>query len=538
LKALVILAIASVAEQAQILAVRSETEGGRRALKVLAAEPLDASVRREGPEVVVLLSGTARSGLAPPPALEPIESIRFDSRDTGLALRVRVPAEVPYEVRRDGTLLTVVFGAPAQEAPPSPPQPPSLEELYKRILPVPVEPVAPAEPIESEAPEGEVREIEGQRTGFRLAFLRLHPGITASYVDADTSLLDRPQPVRARYFQLQPRLQASSDSERLSFDYEPRFRRGSSIEVLKVTSHMANAAVRFPLSESLLLTVSDHYARGALETDEVDPGREYFFGLGRFRRNLAVAGVRFDTGGRLGFDTTGFWDRVRMEEGSGFFDHERLGGSAALRYELGANVRSSLGYHLERVPPPEARPIVESTAHSVRLAAEGEVLPLLMGNVSIGYRVQRAPRAEERGRSYRGLELTADLTKEFSRASTLKVSASRSTRVSAFESNAFYVASSVAAQLRLPLPFSFALAAGAGYHWNDYRTLASELGVPRKDRLSGWSLGLGRPINRWSFVRADYRKDRRTSNLAGFSNEGRAIIVQLGLGLSHASPNP
>jgi hypothetical protein len=75
------------------------------------------------------------------------------------------------------------------------------------------------------------------------------------------------------------------------------------------------------------------------------------------------------------------------------------------------------------------------------------------------------------------------------------------------------------------------LSGGVGYHRNDYRTVASGLGAPRRDDVWAWFAGLGRPIGRWAFLRADYRRERRDSNLSAFDIESEAVIVQLGVGL-------
>jgi hypothetical protein len=60
--------------------------------------------------------------------------------------------------------------------------------------------------------------------------------------------------------------------------------------------------------------------------------------------------------------------------------------------------------------------------------------------------------------------------------------------------------------------------------------VAAELGRPRRDRIFGWSAGLGRSITRWSFLRVDYRRDRRDSNLRSLESTADGFVAQLGLG--------
>jgi hypothetical protein len=191
-------------------------------------------------------------------------------------------------------------------------------------------------------------------------------------------------------------------------------------------------------------------------------------------------------------------------------------------------------YGYERIPATAARPQAESRAHSASLEFVGEVLPLLEGRLSVGYEDQRSPAAAAGGTRFRGVTAAVDLKKEFSPSTSLAIGAGRSTRLSAFEGNAFYVSNMGSLQLTAPLPLGIVASAGAGYHWNEYKTTASALGAPREDRIFGWSVGLGRPVTRHAYARADYRRERRNSNVDDLDVTTDALIVQLGIGFFRA----
>jgi hypothetical protein len=159
---------------------------------------------------------------------------------------------------------------------------------------------------------------------------------------------------------------------------------------------------------------------------------------------------------------------------------------------------------------------------------EGEILPLLSGRAAVGYARRESPRAG--GQRFSGLTFGAQLKRDFGRSANVVVSANRSTELSAFERNAFYVSTSVQGVLTAPLPLSFSLSAGGGYHVNRYPTAAQQIGVPRRDQIVDWLVGVGRGITRWAFLRADYRRDRRDSNIDFFDQHTQAFYVQLGLG--------
>jgi hypothetical protein len=199
--------------------------------------------------------------------------------------------------------------------------------------------------------------------------------------------------------------------------------------------------------------------------------------------------------------------------------------------ELGPRVRGSLSYVYEQIPPTSERPVAEMQAHSGLLGLEGEILPLITGFVNLGYRVQRNPSAGAGGGRFEGLSASARILKEFSPSTNLQVIASRSTPPSAFESNGFFVSTSAQAELTLGLPFSITAHGGGGHHRNDYRVVSPLIGRARADRITGWSAGLGRSITDWAFARADYRYERRDSNIDVFDTDAHSMTVQVGVRL-------
>jgi Putative beta-barrel porin 2 len=365
----------------------------------------------------------------------------------------------------------------------------------------------------------------------------LRPGITLSYVDADVAGLTGPTPVRDRYLQTQPGLTAEMPflDGKLQASYEPRFRSFSSYPVVGTTTHMANAALELPVGTSLTLRGSEHFAHGVLETTEVDPGREYFFALGRFTRWNTDLGARWELGGRLGLDLGAGWNQVSFDSASSFFPYSTYSLRAGLAYEVTPNLHAVLGYTYDRVPRPDQRPLVESTAHSVGLSLKGEITPLLTGQIEVAYRDQTSPLAAAGGQSFRGLTTGVSLKKEFRPDTWLDLFVSRATDPSAFEQNAFYVATAVQGGVTVPVPFSCSFRGGAGYQWNTYQTIASAIGVPREDTIFAWSVGLGRPLGSRAFLRGDYRRERRDSNLREFTITTHSLIVQLGIGLFGAA---
>jgi hypothetical protein len=286
----------------------------------------------------------------------------------------------------------------------------------------------------------------------------------------------------------------------------------------------------FPIGSSVSASLSDRWHRATLETEIVDPGREYFFDLGRFSRNEIAVSVRTETPGRFDWDLGVSRATETVEPGSGYFSNVRETLSLGPRYELGPASHLTLRYELERVPPPATRPVVESRAHSMVLGFEGDIASSLRATVAAGFRSERHPRAVAPGDKFDGLTLSARLRRDFVNGAYLVLGAGRAPYLSAFEANAFYVASRVDGSLAMPAFAGFWLTLGARQQWNDYRLRATGLAVPRDDRLFGWSAGLSRHITSWASARVDYHQDRRLSNIPGLTTRTHAFIAQLGFG--------
>jgi hypothetical protein len=364
--------------------------------------------------------------------------------------------------------------------------------------------------------------------------LSFKPTLALRYVDAESTFFDTPQPVTARYLEAQPGLTMTAAPAgfqgRLTLRYEPRLRKHESIPLLSQSSHFASASLEAPIGSSLWLTAGDDWSRGAIEANVLDPGREYFYNLGRFRRNQVSVRLRTETPGRLDWEIGGSSATESVAPGTGYFDNEREQLQVGALYELGPTLKTALRYEFERVPPPDVRPLVESRAHSVVANLEGDLSPFLKANLNAGYREERHPRAAQGADSFRGLVYGLSLRREFLHGGSLTLAGSRTSQLSAFEANAFYVANGAQAQLVTPLPLGVLLSLGAGHQWNDYRLNASVLSEPRRDRLFGWTAGLARPLTSWSFLRGDYSWDRRKSNVPGLSTRTHSLVIQLGLG--------
>ncbi|HSD65726.1 MAG TPA: hypothetical protein VLF95_03440, partial [Vicinamibacteria bacterium] len=501
------LAASAPAAPPEVRAVRVTTLDFRTAVRILTSEDVPpGEVVREGEEVLVRLAGVAPEGLAVPEPAAPIQAIRVEREPGRTVVRVRVAPEVPFEASHEAGMLTVVFGEqPAPEL-----RGPVTPELYARLFPT---------GTAGRAPAGDEEEREGAAEGIAVGPATLRPYVSASWVDADVAF-DSPTPVRDRYLQVAPGVTASMPLLQglLAAEYEPRLRFFSDIPQVNETSHFAGARIEVPVGTRTLVRLSHRYTRAVLETSVVDPGREYFFDLSRYTFNETTAAARVDLGARLSAEAEGGWRWARFDEQQegGFFDYDTRAVRAGLGYDVGSNLRATVSYAFERIPPSPDRDLVESSAHSVLGTLAGSLSPLTTGSVTVGFRHQANPRAEGDSASFDGLTLMGALRRELGRASAVELQWNRATEPSSYDTNAYYVTNSLVATLSVPAPFEVWARGSVGFYRNGYPNDAPDLGEPRRDDIFGWTVGLGRQLGWRAWVRADYRREHRNSNLPGY----------------------
>jgi hypothetical protein len=519
---IVLLAVMLQTAPLQLLSVRSETAGAQQKLVLDADRDWGpVSVERKGVEIVASLPAQMRDAIETPAVSAPLQGLLLVRAGGSLELRIVLAADVPYEVQRKGRQLVLVFGTPARDQG----LPTDLLALYESLRP----PRQPAPEAVNTPPSSDEAE---DTPGIGIGPLRFRPALIAGYSRSDTTI-DGPTPLRDTYFQVEPRLGSTLSlwDGRVQANYEPQVRMRSRFAKINRPSHEANARAEIPVGGRIILRAGEHYSTSTLDTLEVDPGREYFFNLGRFTRTSTALGAQIEIGPRLSTVGAVSLNHVRFHEDNGFFSYEQRQASGGLEFLLSEGTRARLAYTYEKVPESEERPLVAHTADSVTLTLGGEPLPLVTGSFSIGYRRENAPGAAEGGRRFEGPVLETTLAREFSRGSRLTLDAVRQPYLSSFESNAFYVGTSVHVALESRLPLGLSGRAGGGYHWNAYRTVSATIGEPRRDRLYGWTAGLSRPLSRWSYVRVDYAWDRRDSNIEELDNDSSTLLVQLGIGL-------
>ena len=388
--------------------------------------------------------------------------------------------------------------------------------------------------------------------------LQIRPWVSVSYVDAKTTEVQVNTVTADQYWVIQPNIgvgfspHLGGDREgQWSVNYTPRFRRQLSLSLPHLTSHFFDANIDQPLSASFAVYGTYHYSQGVLETDEIDPGREYGIGLNRvvdtslerFKRNSFTAGVKFDFLADTKVDVNVGKTKVLYGNDPGepvtgeraFFDYDQRTLNASLRHGLGESRTLGLVFGVQDMPTQPERKQVEGRGYTYGASLEGQIVALTTGRILLGYRTQKNPNAGLGGREYKDFAYGAQIAREITESTNIGFGADRKLYASNYEENGFYVADALRLDLNTRLPFTIYLRAGGYFQRNSYETspqLSESTGqfTLRKDKLRGLTIGVTRTLTNWAFLRVDYAGERRDSNLDRFDIKTRTFTFQLGLG--------
>jgi len=514
----------------QLLALKTQAIEGRAEVTLEATtEWGSVSVRRSQDEVIATVRAEVHDAFATPPPVAPIEAVEIERGDGELRVHVKVPEKTPYELQREGHRLTLLFGAEALAPGDAGPKPTASPlELYRSLFPPSFsEAGAGNGPEETQPSQASAPAID--QVGLAFGPLHLQPSLYLTFVDTTASIVG-PAPVDDDYVQVEPRLglQLVLLNGRVRASYDPRIHMRSQYARINRPSHEFDIATELPLGPRLTLQAADHFALTTLETQEADPGREFFYGFGQFTRNDLSGSAKLEIGPSINAYFGARKNTVRFHETTpSFSDYDENFLNGGLELLVGEGMRLRLGYEYQHVPGTVDRPILESTAHTLGGSLIGDINPLTQVMIRAGYERQEAPLVPDA--NYNGLALSAKITRDMARLGRLSLIGGRETHVSFFEENPFYVSTSAQAVLDFQLPGRLVVTAGPSYRRNEYRAPVIVLGEPRRDDILGWNVGLGRNMNRWLYLRGEYNYEHRRSNVDVFDSSSRTILVQVGI---------
>ena len=374
----------------------------------------------------------------------------------------------------------------------------------------------------------------GPTDGWLLGRFLFRPFVEGSWIRGDNLTLQTDESFEdtAIYARAVAAFDLLDSDNSLHFNYELRYRKFNKFQLLRENfSHGVNVGTGVTLSSTMKFKAENHFFRGSFETIEFDPGQEVFFNVEPFNRNRTIVGLEKDMSERLSVAVTGTYDFVRFQgEKIAFFSYDTMAVRANFRYRL-SPVKSVFGEYVRaNTPEPTGRPEAKRTGNAFLAGIQGELTPLLLGTIRVGYSAQDFGTDEANALDFRGLVASVSLTRYFTEAAALTIEGGRQTNLSNFENNNYCKSDFLNLQFTGPMRRNLQLIAGAYLVDNLYPLEASELPERRNDTvLAGW-VGAAYFFSQQTYFRADYRHERRRSNLDEFQYTNNVIRLVFGIG--------
>lgn len=496
-------------------------EAGRPALRIVAADLQETSVLRVGNQIQVCVAGVEQVEVAPAAPGGP--TLVSGRAECGFLLSLDAEEDLPYEVRRQPGELLLLLGEEPLPLP-TPGESADMQALMAQLWP------GRALPETTDLDSAAVEEDE--QLVLRLGPLELRPLLSLMVGAQAGTLEDAPTPDRYGTVILEPGLRATTSllDGRLQLQYVPTFRRFRNTTFESGTngvSHHADGRLGLELLPLVKLEAYGNYAYGELETREVDPGYEYFFGLRPFEQLGAGALLGYDRGGMADVDLTLDWQRTDLEDGSQYFDNDQWWARATVRRDLGADRTLAAFYRLGWTNKVPDRPVAVNDVRELGLEWVGDLRPEWPLAVSVARQTRFHEYAPGESENFSGLVARGTLSHQFSWL-TVALQGYRDTYLSGFEDNGYYVNKGGRLEFSGGLPLRLRFVLAGGLQRNDYPLEAAAIGVPRRDDVRSFAVGLSRNVGDSIFIRLDYQVEQRISNIPGYSNRTGGFMFGVG----------
>jgi hypothetical protein len=216
----------------------------------------------------------------------------------------------------------------------------------------------------------------------------------------------------------------------IQFSYTPQYREYKDYELDDKWQHFFDAAAAFEFSSGLTLNLAYSYIIGNLETREIDPGGEVFFGDRRFDKQSVRIGGDYWITGRDGFIFDFSWEDLEHEDPRLFYDYTRLTGGFGWLHQISPILVMDVKYgvidfdaHDSEFENNDYR---DSMSHSLTVGFRGQLSPVVATELRVGYGVmQYDPKPDEpQVEDFEGAIVNGFISWDMAHGSVLRLTAS------------------------------------------------------------------------------------------------------------------
>lgn len=280
------------------------------------------------------------------------------------------------------------------------------------------------------------------------------------------------------------------------FSYTPQYRDYREYSLEDNWQHFFDAAAAFEFSSGLTLNLAYSYIIGNLETREIDPGGEVFFGDRRFDKQQARVGGDYWVTGRDGISFELSWEDLEHADPTLFYDYTRLMGNIGWVHQMSPVLVADLQYGITDFDAEssefENNDFRDSLSHDLTVGLRGQLSPVVTTELRVGYRVINYDPApdEPQVEDFKGVIVNGFISWDMAHGGRLRLDMLRQPYPSAYGDNANYLATGASLMYSIDRGNIYGQVRGR-YQNNDYERPDRITGEVRSDDIYTFGLGLG-----------------------------------------------
>ena len=319
----------------------------------------------------------------------------------------------------------------------------------------------------------------------------------------------------------------------LLFSYTPQYRVYDEYELDDKWGHFIDVLGGFEFSNGLVLSTTYKYMQGNLETREVDPGGELFWGDRLFKKHFAEVNLDYWVTNTDGLNVFADYTDLYHEDPDLFYDYTRLTAGFGWLHQISEVLVMNVAYRHTEFEPDDAQTFSYRTSQSdeLTLSFDGQLSPVLATKLLVGYR--RTTYDLQPGdpdiSDFEGLIARGYVHWELGHGSALRLDLLRSDYPSNFDTNANYVATGGSLLYQYDKHRFYAQARGR-YQVNDYELPDLATGRYREDPITTWALGVGYRFGPYVSLWGGFLHEDRDSTIYEYSYEYNVFSLGLVVG--------
>lgn len=302
----------------------------------------------------------------------------------------------------------------------------------------------------------------------------------------------------------------------IHFSYSPIYTDYRNYDLEDKWSHFFDIGGTFVFSNGLVLDATYNYIIGNLQTRQVDPGGELYYGDPHFKKQFAAVSAQYWFTHRDGVFVEAGWTDLDNSDPDLFYDYTRVSAGLGWIHQLGPNTSMDVRYVRSDFDAQDtvftSNGFRDSVSDEVTVGLQGRLSPVVGTGIRLGYlgiHYDLQPGDPEIS-DFSGFIVNGFFDWSLGHGSVVRLELLRSPYPSNYADNANYLATGGALQYNIDRGSVYGSASG-GFQNNDYEVPDPQTGQHRSDDILTLGLGMGYRFTHYFSLWGSYVYEDRDS---------------------------